>query len=85
MLQTRLIGNLIFQSCCCPGRMVDRRATGPAGSAFVVLPQPDCELVQVQEPRGLLIVRKVFGVELGDKLGLIGGHFRFSVPELSGR
>jgi hypothetical protein len=30
-------------------------------------------------------VRKVFGVELGDKLGLIGGHFRFSVPELSGR
>ena len=59
--------------------MVDRRATGPAGSAFVVLPQPDCELVQVQEPSGLLIPGEVLhrDIELRKKFRIVGRHFDF--------
>jgi len=52
MLQTGLMRHLIFQPCRCPRRVVDGRATEgvvqdqrPAGSAFVVLPQPGREFV----------------------------------------
>jgi hypothetical protein len=54
--------------------MIDGRATEsivkdrrPAVSAFVVLPQPGGEFVQVQEPRGLLISAEYSFVKLREE------------------
>ncbi len=71
VFQTGLMRHLSLQSCGGPGRVVDGRATEdvvqdqrPAGSAFVVLPQPSRELVEVQKPRSLLVPRECLGVQL---------------------
>ncbi len=48
----------------------------PAGLATVVLPEPRSDLVQVGEPRGLLVAEKVLLIEVG--------HFGYCVGHLSG-
>jgi hypothetical protein len=39
----------------------------PAGSAFVVLPQPGRELVEIQEPPSLLVAREILVVKFGKR------------------
>lgn len=70
VLQARLMRDLNLQPCGGPRWVIDGRATEdvvqdqrPAGSAFVVLPQPSRELVEVQKPRSLLVPRECLGVE----------------------
>ena len=54
--------------CCVTKGIVEDQ--GPACGAFVVLPEPRREFIEVLQPRGLLVPQEVLFVELG-KLGLI--------------
>jgi hypothetical protein len=74
MLQSRLMINLIFQARGRPGRVISGRVAEsvlqdqrPAGSAFVVLPQPGRELVEIQEPPSLLVAREILVVKFGKR------------------
>ena len=76
----RLVGDLILEACRRPRRVVDGRMTEgvvqdqrPAGGAFIVLPQPGRQPVQIQEPRGLLVATKRSLVQFREELG-IGVH-----------
>jgi len=75
ILQTRLVVHLILQTHGRPRGMIDGRTTEdvvqdqhPADSAFVVLPQPGREFVEVQKARGLLIASKHFLIQFREEL-----------------
>jgi hypothetical protein len=74
MLQSRLMIDLIFQARGRPWGVISGRVAEsvlqdqrPAGSAFVVLPQPGRELVEIQEPPSLLVAREILVVKFGKR------------------
>jgi hypothetical protein len=89
MLQTRLMVHLILETRGRPRGMIDGHTTEsivqdqrPAGGAFVVLPQPGRESVEVQKPRGLLIASTRSLIQFREELGIHCIHFGTSVPDV---
>ena len=74
VLQARLMGELVLETCGRPRRVVDGRMTEvvvhdqrPAGGAVVVLPQPGRQPVEIQEPPSLLVARETLVIEFGKR------------------
>ena len=90
VFQTRLVVvHLILETSDHPRGVIDGYATEdvvqdqrPAGSTFVILPQPGRELVEIQQPVRLLIPCEGLVVQFGEKFGIVHSHFGTSVPEV---
>jgi hypothetical protein len=74
VLRTRLMVDLMLEAGSRPRGVIGGRLPegvvqdqSPAGSAFVVLPQPGRELVEIQEPPSLLVAREILVVKFGKR------------------